>query len=298
MALKVLHLINPYAVNDAHQRSIMELTLKSIEDAICFCTSAIEIQVLAITDEQEQVNLPATFIHRAVPLKKIGAVNATLQQLPYPLIQNLIDEAFKEQFDYLIYTNMDIILLPHFYRFLADTIPANDAVVINRRRIAQRKPVPSLAEIQAELGWSHPGFDCFVVKRSVLEQFDFKEICIGVPFLESAFVHQIAAYSNAPRYVLDAHLTVHFGLEVLPKVHKGAYLHNRHVFFKKINPGLKSAYRLKAFPYANEGQVMRSLKWMLNPSIFTRTYLQLEFQEKSKRWQQRIQQLRWYFLQR
>jgi hypothetical protein len=298
MALKVLHLINPYAVKDANEHSLMQLTLQSIEEAISFSSSALEIQVLAITDEKEELELPASFIQRAVKLKTIGVVNTRLKELQYPLIQDLISEALKEPFDYLIFTNMDIILMPHFYRFVAGSIPVNDAIVINRRRIAKRQPLPSLAELQAELGWSHPGFDCFILKRSLLARFDFKEICVGIPFLESAFTHQIAAFASSPRFVLDAHLTLHIGLEVLPKVHKEAYWHNRNEFFKKINPALMSAYQLRSFPYANEGQLLRSLKWILNPSMFTRTYLQLEFKSRKQRWRQRIEQLRWYLLQR
>lgn len=296
--LKVLHLINPYAIEQAHGQALMQLTLQSIEEAAKCYPLSFDLHVLAVTNNKDNITLSAFFDQRPTQLRTLQDIDASFARLSYPLMQDLLNCALAETFDYLIYTNMDIILMPHFYRYLEAFIPSNDAIVINRRRVADRELIPSLALLQAELGWSHPGFDCFVLQRSLVAKLQFEEICIGVPFLESAFTHHIAAYARNPLYVLDAHLTLHVGLEVLPKVHRGAYWHNRAQFFKKIHPALGVSYRQASFPYANEKPIMRLFKWMLNPSLYTRTYLKLEFNSKRKRWQMRLQALRWKFLQR
>lgn len=298
MSIKILHLINPFALRDEHAKKLMELTFESITLAIQNCPEELEVKVLGVSDVREKIEVPHFIQPQPSNLQTLKDLYPGQISLAFPLMQDLLHVAFNHDFDYLIYTNMDIILQPHFYRFLATQLPEHDALVINRRRLADRKPLPNLAELQSELGWSHPGFDCFVLERSLVEQFNFGQICVGVPFIESAFTHQIAAFASKPKYVLDAHLTLHVGLEILPKVNKAAYWHNRNEFFKKIQPRLKNKYRLSAFPYAQEATLLRALKWMLNPSLYTKNYLKLEFASRKKRWTLRMQSWRWRFLQR
>ena len=227
MSLKSLHLINPYTVRDDHAKALMELTFESLAIALQNCPDELEIQILGVTDKREAIDLPNFIQQQPSTLQTLKDIYPGQISLAFPLMQDLLNVALSQEFDYLIYSNMDIILQPYFYRYLATQLPEHDALVINRRRLADRKPLAELAQLQSELGWSHPGFDCFVLERTLVEQFDFGQICIGVPFIESAFTHQIAAFANKPKFVLDAHLTLHVGLEILPKVNKAAYWHNR-----------------------------------------------------------------------
>ena len=89
-----------------------------------------------------------------------------------PLIQDILDAA-KENIscDYLIYTNCDIILTPHFYESVAYYLSqGHDALVINRQRVSvSLDQVQDLPAIFAEKGMIHPGFDCFVFSPHLLE---------------------------------------------------------------------------------------------------------------------------------
>lgn len=298
MSLKILHLINPYTVRDDHAKALMELTFESLAIALQNCPDELDIRILGVTDKREAIDLPNFIQQQPSALQTLKDIYPGQISLAFPLMQDLLNVALSQEFDYLIYSNMDIILQPSFYRYLATQLPEHDALVINRRRLADRKPLAELAQLQSELGWSHPGFDCFVLERTLVDQFDFGQICIGIPFIESAFTHQIAAFANKPKFVLDAHLTLHVGLEILPKVNKAAYWHNRNEFFKKMHPRLKNKYRLSAFPYAQQPTLLRLFKWMLNPSLYTKNYLKLEFASRKKRWSLRLQSWRWRFLQR
>ena len=98
---------------------------------------------------------------------------------------------------------------------------------------------------------------------------------------------------------MDAHLTFHLGTEVLPKGRKNAfYWHNRSIYFKKIEPQLAPHFKLSGFPYFNEKIPVRSLKWVLNPALFTRNYIRLERKNLLSRLRLIIQELRWRMLQR
>ena len=75
---------------------------------------------------------------------------------------NEVDDA-----DYFIYTNVDIALMPYFYNVVFDYIKAgHDAIIINRRRLNKHYSSPNeLQFMYADLGKSHPGFDCFIFNK-------------------------------------------------------------------------------------------------------------------------------------
>lgn len=224
-------------------------------------------------------------------------INPLLQGKRLPLIADVFSK-FKEceQSDYYIYTNVDIALMPFFYDAVANYInQGHDAIMINRRRLSKKYADTSSLEIMyADIGKSHPGFDCFVFKRELLEKFVLDEICVGVPFLEVTLLHNIAAFAQNPKYVLDAHLTFHIGMDVMPARNRDYYWHNRNTYFKKIEPILKPHLSLKKFPYAYLPWYQRALKWMLNPSMFTREYVSFEV----KGLRNKLNEIRWRLLQR
>lgn len=195
---------------------------------------------------------------------------------------------------------MDIALMPHFYDAVFALIEKeHDALVINRRRLSHHySKVEELPLMYADLGKSHPGFDCFVFKSSLLEKFILDEICVGISFLEATLVHNIFSLAENPLYVPDGHYTFHIGMDVLVPRNNEFYRHNRSVFFNKIQPQLKPYFELKKFPYNGLPLPIRALKWMLNPSLFTRNYLQLEGKNFFQRTKARLDEIRWRILQR
>ena len=103
-----------------------------------------------------------------------------------PLIQEVLSRAEENvEGDFLVYTNLDIILTPHFYSSVVYYLnQGHDALVINRQRVSQAlENIEDLPAVFAEKGMIHPGFDCFVFKRDLLEKIDMGNICLGIPFI-------------------------------------------------------------------------------------------------------------------
>jgi hypothetical protein len=298
--MHILHLINPYSSgNGSFDSRMQSLTMESMVEAKRFAKKDVHISLCYTCLEGDIVEVPSEFIQLSSLSRSIVDVHVDLNGKKLPLIQDILNKTEElGPVDYVIYTNMDIIVLPHFYSFIFGKLNQHDAIVVNRRRITQKHIESGLSEIYADIGLSHPGFDCFVLEQSLLKSFDMGKICIGIPFLESAFTHHIAALAKSPLYVLDQHLTTHIGMEVMPKINQSYYWCNRNEFFKTIQPRLKKEYQLAKFPYAELPRWKRFLKWGLNPSLYTMNYLTLERKSTLDYWRKVVQEMRWRFLQR
>jgi hypothetical protein len=156
----------------------------------------------------------------------------------------------------------------------------------------------NLELMYADLGKSHPGFDCFVIKKQLISSLILDNICVGIPFVEVALVHNLFSFATKPLFLPDAHLTFHIGLDVMPERNKDFYWHNRLAYFTKVQPILKPHFNLSKFPYAALAMHKRAIKWVLNPGLFTRNYLELETKSIGKKLKYLINEWRWNFLQK
>lgn len=216
-----------------------------------------------------------------------------------PFIKDILDALYQNsQAEYLIYTNADIILQPHFYQAVAAYLQqGHDALIINRRRIPPKYNSPAqLPQIWAETGSPHPGFDCFVFHRSLYAQFVLGEVIVGTPFIEATLAHNVFAFSQNYLLLDNHHLTAHLGMEVMPKRNEGLYWHNRNEFFKNILPALKPYLTDSKLPYANDTWLGKQVRRILNPAIFTALSIELEGKSSWQRIKWYANELRWTFL--
>ncbi len=251
--------------------------------------------------EEDEAIVPDYFLKLSNLEKSVLEVSPVLKNRKLPLIKDILDKTKEiNDFSYCIYTNVDIALMPHFYDAVFNYInKGHDAIVINRRRLSKNNDaLNDLSLMFADLGKSHPGFDCFVFKKELLEKFLLDDICVGISFLEAALVHNIASFAEKPLFVPDAHLTFHIGMDVLVNRENEFYKHNRNIFFKEIYPKLKPYFSLKKFPYGSLSLPNRMVKWMLNPSIFTLNYIVLEKKNVFQKINYCINEMRWRILQR
>lgn len=293
--MKLGHIINTVKVEEnPNLFSLQEITLKSMVDAQAYFKEGL-VDLFAIQE--------------GGPLRGHPEINSlpSLQQSvldflpsatkPLPLIQEILDAA-KDHIscDYLIYTNCDIILTPHFYESVAYYLnKGHDALVINRQRVSiTLDRVDDLPAIFADKGMTHPGFDCFVFSPDLLQSIDMDTICLGIPFIGVGLAHWVFSLSENPLFLPDANLTRHIGLEVMPPVDPVLYKHNRQCFnrIKKTIPWKENLYK---FPYALRPFPNNLWKWGLNPSLSTRDFLEwkmwnwrrkLGFFLNQKRWNQ------------
>lgn len=302
--MKIAHILNPVKVDKNNELYFAQkFTFISIQKAVeCFNKKDVEL-INCETSFQEDEGISPTFFNQLTNLNRaVSDVNSSLStSRKLPLIKDVLDKTKEiDDLDYLIYSNVDIGLMPYFYNHVVELIEEGyDAICVNRRRVNKKYlQSESISQIYADQGKSHPGFDCFVIKKELLNQFVLGDICIGVPFLGVTLLHNIASFAQKPTYLTGKHLTFHLGMNVLGFDKSEYYKHNRTEFFKKIKPALAGNYQLAKFPYSSLPIYKRALKWLLNPSLFTIDYLELEkksFLEKTKL---KVDELRWRLLSR
>jgi hypothetical protein len=301
--VKIAHIINPVNVQKKTELySAQIVTYASMDLARKWYLGDSEISFFSTQFKEDYDMIPEYITPLSDLNRSVLDVNPKLNGKKLPLIADILEKSNEiNAFDYLIYTNVDIALMPQFYSFVVNQISkGHDAIVINRRRLSKKYNFPEdMSLMYSDLGLSHPGFDCFIFKKELIQKFIFNEICIGIPFLEVSFIHNIASFAKNPLYVLNAHLTFHLGTEVLSNRKKDEYYwHNRKNYFNTIQPKLAPTFKLANFPYFNENILLRAIKWGLNPALFTREYLKLEGRNTILKMKTIIDEIRWRILQR
>jgi len=300
--MHLAHIVNPVKVKESSDLyHAQPITFRSMLGAKEYVEKRFEISLFTTQFEEDRVVIPAGFEILENLQRSIIDVNTNLKGRKLPLITDILSVLEKNSTaDYFIYTNADIGLMPFFYKYVAQKISeGHDALVINRRRVnSGYTKVEQLPEIYADLGASHPGFDCFVFKRELLQKFVLGDICVGISFIGVALAHNIFSFAEKPLFVADQHLTFHIGVDVLVSSANDFYKHNRNEFFRKVQPALKPHFKLNKFPYAALPFPKRALKWILNPSLFTRNYLELEGKSFLQKCKTRLDGIRWRILQK
>ncbi|MBJ7428933.1 MAG: hypothetical protein JHD28_08260, partial [Bacteroidia bacterium] len=217
----IAHIINPVKVNESSDLYNSQfITFASIENAKKYCNCQAEITICTTQFEEDKSIIPNSFTVLSNLAYSILDINKKLSGKKLPLIKDILLKTNEvPNTDYIIYSNSDIALMPFFYDFVIEKIKEkHDAIIINRRRISNKyNSKEQLPQMYAELGKSHPGFDCFIFKKELLSKFNLGNICVGIPFLEVTLIHNIIAFAKNPLFVADKHLTFHIGMEVMPK---------------------------------------------------------------------------------
>jgi len=298
--LKIAHIINPVnAPEGSELRRIQPITFKSIRAAKIFAEDAVDVELYAVAYEEDGPAIPSFFKRLKDLDRSVLDLASFTKRKKLPLIIDILNALFNAtDSEWLIYTNADICLMPHFYKAVVDMIAeGNDAILINRRRISKAyNSIDQLPEMYSEIGGSHPGYDCFVFHRSLQEKFKLEGICIGVPFIEVSLLHNLIAFAQKIKYADQLHLTFHIGIEVMPPVDQEYYLYNRGVYESQIKPVLYPLLDINKFPYSALPLHKRIVKSMLNPCISTALVLELEGKSLKRKLKILLDEVRWRIL--
>ncbi len=131
-----------------------------------------------------------------------------------PLLKDILDRIYNAtDAEYLIYTNVDIALMPNFYITVNKFIEAGyDAFVINRRTISDKyKCIDEIPLMYSETGKSHIGHDCFIFRRDMYPRFTLGTVCVGINWVGRALICNLACHSKNFKEFKDQHLTFHIG---------------------------------------------------------------------------------------
>ena len=217
--MRISHIINPVKVSDKSDLFIAQpITFESMRVAKQFAESAIKdlrIDLVSVQYVEDREIVPDYFTLLTDLEKSVLDFSNFEQSRKLPIINDILSRAysFSKDSDYLIYTNVDIALMPQFYLFIYGKILSGcDSLIINRRTISQTFSQPwQLYQMYSELGKPHPGFDCFVFKRDLYPKFILGKTCIGANWIGRVMFGNLVTFSQDLQIETDAHLTFHIG---------------------------------------------------------------------------------------
>lgn len=278
------HLVNPVKSPAASELTYAQpITFETMRVARDVASRhGIEVELLTTQFPEDHAVIPNYF--RKTPDLERSAADFGVFARPkkLPLLGDLLRRLYEaSDAPYLIYTNVDIALQPHFYLALIERIKSGlDAFIINRRRLPGHfRRVEELPAMYAHPGASHPGFDCFIFHRALYPKFQLEKVCVGIPFMEITFSQNLFCYAGNFQLFDRDHLTFHIGMEVFKKRDPEYLNYNRREFWQAVEkmwPALDS----RRFPWAERNLLYRLIRWGLHPAIPIRLALMLEL----RRW--------------
>ncbi|MEL6812393.1 MAG: hypothetical protein AAFP76_13765 [Bacteroidota bacterium] len=213
--LKISHIINPVKVGENSDLfAAQPITFETMRRAKDFVREEVEVNLLTTQYAEDREIIPETFTITPDLEQSILDHGTFVKQRKLPFIGDIITRAieFDPTADYIIYTNTDIGLMPHFYSFVHRRIQEGfDAFVINRRTISKDYTLESLGRAYCEYGKKHPGFDCFVFKLKAACIYQLEKVCIGTTRIGLALISNLIMHSVKFRIFTEEHATFHLG---------------------------------------------------------------------------------------
>ena len=212
--VRLLHMINLFAVDgglDATQQATVESMQRaqaSTENQNC------NVDLVHVGCLEDAQVCPQGFVS-AAPLERDCRDLAQFKRpRPLPMLFDVLERgaAVGNSDDYLIYTNADICVQPHFYDAIYSVISAGfDAFTINRRTISSEAISQHASLRQSEPGRDHPGFDCFVFSKAAFAKYVRSDCIIGMPAVARPLLYNMVALSQRLLLLKSVSLTYHFG---------------------------------------------------------------------------------------
>jgi len=214
---EIAHIVNPVFVNKSSDLFFAQpITFETMRIAREFAAGRVEVELFSAQYPEDHPVTPSDFRRTPDLEKSVLDYGTFRKQRKLPLLKDILDRLYQAaDAEYLIYTNVDIGLLPHFYLAVNQFIDAGfDAFVINRRTISnQYRDVERLPLMYAQAGQPHRGWDCFVFRREAYPKYELGSVCIGASRVGLALLSNLMAYASNFYEFTDQHLTFHIGDE-------------------------------------------------------------------------------------
>jgi len=286
MATTFAHIINPVTSQESKNLFVAQVaTFNSMIKARQYHHTGSNITLCTVNEHTQNDFIPADFT-QLPPLERNITNVLPGEKIKLPFLKDIIGRLYENtDAEYLVYTNLDIALMPYFYTAVEQYIAqGHDAIIINRRRIRNKfMDDPSLDVMYAETGKSHTGYDCFVFKRSLFPKFVLKDVCIGAPPAGNDLFYNIFTFGEKPILMFDKHLTFHIGLELDNKWANMNIINHNHAQHNAIVKELYPHMKAEAFPWSYEPFFMRQIIWFMNPTFHYPTMLKLDAKRNFKK---------------
>lgn len=213
---KFAHIINPVVVKESSDLyAAQPVTFETLRVARKLAQGSVDVTLLSAQYEEDRKVVP-DFLRTTPDLThSVLDFGEFKRKRKFPILKDILDRMYDAAPDaeYLVYTNVDIALMPGFYLALDALIGEGfDAFVINRRTITDRyKRVEEIPLMYSESGESHPGHDCFVFRRDAYPGFRLCNVCIGINWVGRALIYNLVCHAQNFKEFKRKHLTFHLG---------------------------------------------------------------------------------------
>jgi len=213
----IAHIVNPVIVDRASDLYIAQpVTFETMRAARHHAKKRVRVEQYTAQYREDRPLAPAGF--RATPnlTRSVMDFGTFRHERKLPLLADILDRLYEAtDAEYLIYTNVDIGLVPHFYTAVNEFIEAGaDAFSINRRTISGRftsvREIPQMC-LEVSKGRTHPGNDCFVFRRDAYPNYVLGNVCVGMNWVGKTLLNSMAQYAKAFKKFKDPQLTFHIG---------------------------------------------------------------------------------------
>ncbi len=212
------HVVNPVMVPASSDLHIAQpITFESMRIARGFAAGqGLNVEQLAVVYPEDRVMVPDHFQTCAPLDRSILDFGRFSRERQLPLFRDIFERALDESSaETIIYTNADIALMPHFYVTVAALMtPGLEAMTICRRTLADTySSVDELPRMYADFGENHPGTDCFILSRGLVEKLCLENIAIGAQFFAFALRINMHVFTTQVVEHPRLHMTFHIGDE-------------------------------------------------------------------------------------
>jgi len=222
---RYVHFVNPFrSPGGPSNDRVQAVSYESMRRARDFQPN-IAVDLAAVVAPEDRDCVPETFTLAGVLKRTVAEVESFAHSVPLPLVSDVLEigcahaRAVAElngedpETVYVVFTNVDIGLMPHFYAVVGDLVSRGyESLTIFRRTIPPIEPdLALLASMYSEYGATHDGFDCFVFPLSQFARHVRSDACIGRGFVMRGLLYNLVANSTNMAIVRKAHLTFHLG---------------------------------------------------------------------------------------
>lgn len=212
---RIAHIIHPVVVDESSDLLVAQpITFETMRIAKAFASQKVDVELLCVKYHDERPALPEGF-HVTPDLERsVYDIGVFKEKRKLAILRDILDRLYESSdSDYIVYTNVDIALMPHFYLFVDQAIQDGcDAFVINRRTISSEyKCVDELPLMYSDIGEAHPGHDCFVFRKNVYPKYRLGTTCIGLNWVGRVLIWNLLWHGNRFKEFKDEHLTFHIG---------------------------------------------------------------------------------------
>tara|TARA_Y200000002_G_scaffold306413_1_gene262353 strand:+ start:2949 stop:3731 length:783 start_codon:yes stop_codon:yes gene_type:complete len=236
---KIAHLINPFNCsmdNPSYLYYAQPITFKSMHVAQLEGNKHnIDVKLYAVNFPEDDEIIPSYFI-KLPYLKKstLTEFKEISEKRKLPIIQEMFDSILKNSdADFIVFTNADIGLKKEFYRKIYDFIVEDnlESFIINRRdglpkfkrsffKRNYRLTENNLTEIYKEKGYKHPGKDCFIFSREILNDINMNLMFTGYPPWGRTLYLSLKKKDKNCKLFKNEFLTFHLGRDACWKINK------------------------------------------------------------------------------